>query len=212
MSRKLIKWHANSVVVLAFIPLIILAATGIFLNHLGGLKKFTTETVVPHSVLPPVYSSLRSDIWSVDFDGTTYRVGNRYGVYKSTDLKSWKQETKGFAYRMARVDGVLYVSVKDGKNRFYDGEWKMLEDVPYTFKDAYDYDDEVKFFTYKHYEGMMPEFEDATLFSTLRTIHGGVFMAPWWKWINDLMAIALLILGFTGISRWIHKKRLFLKK
>ncbi|AKF25150.1 peptidase [Sulfurovum lithotrophicum] len=212
MSRKLIKWHANSVVVLAFIPLTILAVTGIFLNHSGGLKKFMTETVVPHSVLPPVYSSLTSDIWSVDFDGTTYRIGNRYGVYKSTDLKSWKQETKGFAYRMARIDGVLYVSVKDGSNRFYDGVWKTLEDVPYTFKDAYDYDDEVKFFTYKHYEGMMPEFEDATLFSTLRTIHGGVFMAPWWKWINDFVAIALLILGFTGISRWIHKKRLFSKR
>ena len=209
ISRKLIKWHANSFVVAALIPLSILAITGIFLNHSGGLKKFTTTTTVPNTVLPPVYSSLKSDIWSVDFDGSTYRIGNRYGVYKSTDLKNWEQESKGFAFRMVRINDVLYVSGKGSTNRLYNGKWENLEGAPATFRDVYNYDDEeIKFFTYRNYEGRMLEFEDATLFSTLRTIHGGVFVAPWWKWINDFVALALLILGFTGVTRWLHKKRL----
>ena len=50
--------------------------------------------MVPNAILPPVYSSLKHDILSVDFDGTSYRIGNRYGVYKSKDLKNWEQETK----------------------------------------------------------------------------------------------------------------------
>ena len=208
ISRKIIKWHANSFVVVALIPLSILAVTGIFLNHSGGLKKFMTATTVPNAVLPPVYTSLTSDICSVDFDGTTYRIGNRYGVYKSENLKNWELESKGFAFRMIRIDDVLYVSGKDSTNRVYTGKWENLEGAPTMFRDVYNYDEEIKFFTYRNYEGFMPEFEDATLFATLRTIHGGVFIAPWWKWINDFVALALLILGFTGVSRWVHKKRL----
>ena len=211
ISKKLTKWHANSFVVVASIPLVILAITGIFLNHSSGLKKFMTAITVPNVVLPPVYSSLTSDIWSVDFDGTTYRIGNRYGVYKSKDLKSWEQESKGFAFRMIRIDDVLYVSGKDSTNRVYTGKWENLEGAPTMFRDVYNYDEEIKFFTYRNYEGFMPEFEDATLFATLRTIHGGVFIAPWWRWINDFVALALLILVFTGVSRWLHKKRLLAK-
>jgi len=212
ISRKIIKWHANSFVVMALVPLSILAITGIFLNHSGSLKKFMSSVTLPHAVLPPVYASLSSDIWSVDFDGTTYRIGNRYGVYKSTDLKHWKQESKGFAFRMVRIDDVLYVSGKGFKNRLYDGEWKELEGIKSSFKDVYNYDDEeIKFFTYRNYEGQMPEFEDATLYATLLTMHGGVIVAPWWRWINDFVALALLILGFTGVIRWIYKKRQLMK-
>ena len=212
MSRKIIKWHANSFVVVALIPLTILAITGIFLNHSGGLKKFMTATTIPNAVLPPVYSSLKSDIWSVDFDGSIYRIGNRYGVYKSNDLKKWELESKGFAFRMVRIDDFLYVSGKGSTNRVYDGEWKNLDTAPAIFNDVYNYEDEeIKFFTYRDHEGLLPEFEDATLYATLLTIHGGVFVAPWWKWINDFVALALLILGFTGVTRWLHKKRLLAK-
>ncbi len=208
VSRKLIRWHANSLAVFALIPLVILVITGIFLDHSGGFKKFMSSTTVPNTILPPVYSSLKHDIWSIDFDGTTYRIGNRYGVYKSLDLKNWEQESKGFAFRMVRVEDVLYVSGMGSANRVYDGKWKYLRGAPFMFRDVYNYDDEIKFFTFRNYEGSMPEFEDATLYSTLLTIHGGVFFAPWWKWINDFVSIGLLILGISGTIRWFHKKRL----
>jgi len=208
VSRKLIKWHANSFAVISLIPLIILVITGIFLDHSGGLKKFMSSVTIPNAILPPVYSSLKHDIWSVDFDGKTYRIGNRYGVYKSQDLIEWEQESKGLAFRMIRLNDVLYVSGMGSPNRVYDGEWNYLKGAPFMFRDVYDYDDEVKFFTYRNYEGSMPEFEEATLYSTLLTMHGGVFFAPWWKWVNDFVSVGLLILGLTGTIRWFHKKKL----
>jgi len=212
LSRKLIKWHANSFAVISLIPLIILVITGIFLDHSGGLKKFMNSVTIPNVILPPVYSSLKHDIWSVDFDGTTYRIGNRYGVYKSQDLKEWEQESKGLAFRMIRLNDILYVSGMGSANRIYDGKWNYLQGAPFMFRDVYNYDDEVKYFTYRDYEGNMPEFEDATLYSALLTMHGGIFFAPWWKWVNDFVSIALLILGLTGTIRWLHKKRLKKKK
>jgi len=212
ISRKLIRWHANSFAVVSLIPLLILTVTGIFLDHSGGLKKFMSSTTIPNEVLPPVYSSLKHDIWSVDFDGNTYRIGNRYGVYKSKDLKNWTQDSKGLAFRMIRLNDVLYVSGMGSANRIYDGEWKYLGGAPFMFRDVYNYDDEVKFFTYRKYEGSMPEFENATLYSVLLTMHGGVFFASWWKWINDFVSFGLLILGITGTIRWYHKKKLLIKK
>ena len=208
ISRKLIRLHANSFAVFSLIPLVILVITGIFLDHSGGLKKFMSSVTVPNVILPPVYSSLKYDIWSVDYDGKIYRIGNRYGVYKSEDLIEWKQESKGLAFRMKRLDGVLHVSGMGSANRQYDGKWSYVRGAPFMYRDVYEYDDEIKYFSYKHYEGNMPEFENATLYSILLTMHGGVFFAQWWRWVNDFVSIALLILGVTGVSRWLHKKRL----
>jgi len=99
-SRKLIKTHANIFAIIATIPLFILAVTGIFLDHSSGLARFMNSVKIPHAILPPVYNTLRSDIWSVDFDENIYRIGNRYGIYKSKNLKDWSIESKGLAYKM----------------------------------------------------------------------------------------------------------------
>ena len=208
LTRKLIKWHANMFAIVAIIPLLILAITGVFLDHSKGLAQFMRSVTIPHAILPPVYSSLTHDIWSVDYDGEVYRIGNRYGIYSSKDLNSWEQETKGLAYRMIRKDELLYVSGMGAPNRMFDGKWNMLPKTPHMFRDIMVEKDEVKYFApCGHCDQKTPKFEDATFYSLMLTLHDGTFFAEWWVWVNDYAALALLILSITGTMRWYRKKQ-----
>lgn len=205
LSRKLIKLHANFFAVISLIPLAILAVTGVFLDHSEGLAKFMKSVTIPHSFLPPVYSTLKHDIWSVDYDGKTYRIGNRYGVYKSEDLATWKLESRGLAFRMIRKNSVLYVSGMGAPNRIYDGSWHVLKNTPHMFRDIIEIDKKTEYFSTCKTEYALPVFDDATLYSLMDTLHDGSFFASWWVWVNDIAVAALFVLGITGTLRWKHK-------
>lgn len=204
-TKKLIKYHANLFVIIAFMPIFILSVTGVFLDHSSSLAKFMKSVNISHEILPPVYSTLESDIWSVDIDGKTIRIGNRYGVYKSDDTKNWKLENRGFAYKLIRDGELLYVSSMGAENRIYDGKWKVLKDTPHMFKSVIKTEDKVKYFSPHNYDFILPQFKDATLYSLLLTLHDGTFFSSWWVWINDYAAFTLLILTITGTSRWYRK-------
>ena len=212
VSRKLIKWHANWFAVISLIPLLILAVTGVFLDHSHALSKFMKSITIPNAILPPVYSTLQHDIWSVDYDGKTYRIGNRYGVYKSTDLTTWEQDSKGLAYRMFRHKEILYVSGMGAPNRIYDGEWKILKGAPHMFRDLIIDADGVNYFSPRSSKRPLPTFEDATLYALMMTLHDGTFFASWWVWVNDFVCFALVVLGVTGTLRWREKKRTLKQK
>ncbi len=205
--RKLTRLHSNTFSIIAIIPFLILAITGVFLDHSGGLSKFMKSVTVPHSILPPVYSSLKHDIWSVDYDGNTYHIGNRYGVYKSDNLKEWNFESRGLAFRMIRKDGLLYVSGMGAPNRIYNGEWKILKNAPHMFRDVIKVDNSIEFFATCKDPMALPKFDDATLYSLMGTLHDGTFFASWWVWINDYASVALILLVITGTIRWQHKRK-----
>ncbi|MDQ7061049.1 MAG: PepSY-associated TM helix domain-containing protein [Sulfurimonas sp.] len=207
LTRKLIKMHASWFSILAIVPLLILAVTGIFLDHSKALGKFMGSVTISHSVLPPVYSSLEHDIWSVDYDDKSFRIGNRYGVYKSDDLKTWNLESKGLAYRMIRKENTLYISGMGSSNRIYDGEYKFLK-APFMFRDVSIVNETQKYFATcgKCVTGV-PTFEDATLYSLMLTLHDGTFFAQWWIWINDYVSVALIVLLITGSTRWFYKRK-----
>jgi len=208
ISRKLIKTHANIFAIIATIPLFILAITGIFLDHSSGLTRFMNSVKIPHTILPPVYNTLHSDIWSVDFDGKAYRIGNRYGVYKSTNLKDWSLESKGFAYKMIRRGNILYISGMGAPNRVYkNNKITLLKKTPHMFRDIFIDDGDVKYFSSSQKEFKLPEFQSVTLYTLLFTLHDGSFFSSWWVWINDIAAIFLIILGITGLLRWRLRKR-----
>lgn len=207
-TRNLIKTHANIVAIIASIPLIILAITGVFLDHPSLLGKFMKSVKVSHSILPPVYDSLQSDIFSIDYDGKTYRVGNRYGVYKSENLKEWELEDRGLAYKMIRKGDTLYISGMGAPNRvFRDGGYKLLPHTPHMFKDVILKDARVEYFSCMHTTLALPKFSDITLYSLLLALHDGTFFSEWWVWINDFGAFALVVLSITGTIRWYRKKR-----
>jgi len=210
-SRRLIKIHANIFAVIAIFPFLILLITGIFLDHPKVLAPFMRSVNIPHVILPPVYGSLQEDIWSVDLEDEIYRVGNRYGVYESSDLINWDMVSKGFAYRMKRLDETLYISGMGAANRiFREGEWKILPKTPHMFKDVNTLKEEKEFLSHKS-KMQLPKPEGATLYSILLALHDGTFFATWWVWINDVAAILLLVLGLTGTIRYLKKKKLILK-
>ncbi|QOP45249.1 PepSY-associated TM helix domain-containing protein [Sulfurimonas paralvinellae] len=208
ISRKLIKTHANIFAVIATVPLFFLAVTGIFLDHSSGLAKFMNSITLPHSVLPPIYNSLRSDIWSVDFDGQIYRVGNRYGIYSSKNLKDWKLENREFAYKMIRQDKVLYISGMGAPNRIYkENKFNILPKAPHMFRDIFIENHTLKYFSSMQKKFPLPKFSNITLYTLLLTLHDGTFFSSWWIWVNDFAAISLILLVITGIIRWNQRKR-----
>jgi len=207
LSRKLIRFHASWFSIVALFPLVLLAITGVFLDHSKALAKFMSSVTIPNTILPPVYTSLTHDIWSVDFDGKVYRIGNRHGIYKSEDLKSWELENKGLAYKMIRKNETLYVSGMGAPNRAYEKEWKVLPQTPHMFKDVMSVDGNIEYFSSHKSTLNLPTFEDVTLYALVLSIHDGTFFSSWWVWINDYAAFALLILGMTGVYRWRKKRK-----
>ncbi len=208
VSRKLIRLHANVFVIAAVFPFIILLITGVFLDHPKLLGSFMKSVTIPHAVLPPVYGTLKEDIWSVDLDAKSYRIGNRYGVYESTDLQSWKMVSKGFAYKMKHLDETLYVSGMGAPNRILKNEkWKMLPKTPHMFKDINFLEEKAEFLSHKS-KMQLPQMQSASLYSFLLALHDGTFFSSWWVWINDIAAVLLLVLGITGTTRYLKKKRL----
>jgi len=207
-TRSLIKTHANIFAIIATIPLIILAITGVFLDHPSLLGKFMKSVSISHSVLPPVYDSLQSDIFSIDYDGKTYRVGNRYGIYKSQNLKEWQLENRGLAYKMIRRDKTLYISGMGAPNRVFEDEsYRVLPHTPHMFKDVTVKDKSIQYFSTMHNKLPLPNLHDITLYSLLLALHDGTFFSKWWVWVNDFGAFALVVLSITGTIRWYRKKR-----
>ncbi|WP_353662907.1 PepSY domain-containing protein [Hydrogenimonas sp. SS33] len=203
-TRRFIRLHANVWSVAAIVPLSLLAVTGIFLDHAGALAGFMRSVTVPGALLPPVYRSLRHDIWSVDYDGSTFRIGNRYGVYGSPDMKRWHLENRGFAYRLLRHGETLYISGMGAPNRILNAKgYAPLPHTPHMFKSVVERPDGKRLFFSSHRPNLpLPRFEDATLYALLLTLHDGSLFADGWRWVNDYAAVALLLLFVTGTVRW----------
>lgn len=200
--KTIVKFHSNIFSIIAIFPIIILIITGIFLDHGKDLNKFMKETIIPNSFLPPVYKSLKSDIWGVDFDGINFYIGNRYGIFKSSDLNNFEFVSEGFAYKMIRKDENLYVSGMGSPNRILiNDNWNILENSPHMFKDIFFENKNIKYLAHKN-ELKLPVFENITLYTLLFSLHDGSFFASWWIWINDIASVLLLILLITGLNRW----------
>jgi len=218
LIKKVMAMHSYGVVLLAIPFLFLLAVTGIVLDHSKFFNKPLKSVHWSMDSLPPVYKTLREDIWSVDIeldeDRWVYRMGNRYGVYESTDLQSWKKVSDGFAYRMKRLDDTLYVSGMGAPARTYHGEtgWMHFK-APHMFRDIYHIDGKQVIFCghSKKADHQTPKLNDSTFYSIMLTLHDGTFFAEWWIWVNDIASILLIILLATGLLRWLKKPNLFKK-
>ncbi len=212
--KKIMKMHRHGLVLLAIPFLVLFAITGIVLDHSKFFNPYLKEMTWSQQTLPPVYQTLREDIWSVDIEsqaqGTVYRIGNRYGVYESEDFQTWQKVSDGFAYRMKRLGDMLYVSGMGSSPRSYSIEtgWKILA-APSMFRDVYLSKASFIFFgghgeTADHH---VPLLSNSTFYSIMLTLHDGTFFAEWWIWINDLASILLILLLVTGVIRWKKKYR-----
>lgn len=200
--KTIVKLHSNIFSIIAIIPIMILIITGIFLDHGKDLNKFMRESIIPNSFLPPVYRTLKSDIWGADFNGTNFYIANRYGVFKSSDLKNFDLVSEGFAYKMIRENDNLYISGMGSPNRILTNDnLNILQNSPHMFKDVFFENGNIKYLAHKN-EIKLPIFENITLYTLLFSLHDGSFFASWWIWVNDMASILLLILLVTGLVRW----------
>ncbi len=208
LVRSIIKIHASLFSIFAIIPLLLLALSGILLDHSKLLGSWMKSVNLENAYLPPVYRSLSEDIWSIDHDKGVYYIGNRYGVYESSDLKQWDFASKGFAYRMKRIDGTLYISGMGAPNRVkVDDNYQMLKKSPHMFKDI-SIEKEKNIFLAHHSDVQLPEFTSITLYTLLLALHDGTFFASWWVWINDIGAVLLMVILFTGLARYMKRKKI----
>jgi len=207
--KMILKLHATSISVLAGIPLILLALSGILLDHSKLFTPFLKSVSITSPYQPPVYHHLSEDIWSVDYDGKVYRIGNRHGIYQSFDLKEWHFENSGFAYKMIRNDEILYVSGMGAPNRILDqGKWEKLSHSPHMFKDVFSIDGKATYLKGHNNTLPLPHFHDATLYSVLFTLHDGSFFGEWWAYVNDVTAVMLIFLLISGTILWMRIKRI----
>lgn len=211
--KKTMKVHRHSLVLLAIPFLVLFAITGIVLDHSKFFSPYLKEITWSQSTLPPVYQTLREDIWSVDIElknqGVVYRIGNRYGVYESYDMQAWHKVSDGFAYRMTRLGDTLYVSGMGSSPRVHHLEsgWQNL-DAPSMFRDVYLVKGNSVFFGgHGETDHHVPLLNDSTFYSVMLTLHDGTFFAEWWIWVNDLASILLILLLVTGVIRWKKKYR-----
>jgi hypothetical protein len=207
--KYFVKLHSNIFSIIAIIPIILLIISGIFLDHGKDLNKFMNEITISNKFLPPVYKTLKSDIFGADFDGENFYIGNRFGIFKSSDLINFEFVSEGFAYKMIRKGDVLYVSGMGSSNRILDNNsFKVLENAPHMFKDVFLKDGNIEYFSSHNNDVKLPVLDNITLHTLLYSLHDGSFFASWWVWVNDLASILLLVLLITGFIRWYLRSNL----
>ena len=207
--KYFVKLHSNIFSIIAIIPIILLVISGIFLDHGKDLNKFMNEITISNKFLPPVYKTLKSDIFGADFDGKDFYIGNRFGIFKSSDLINFEFVSEGFAYKMIRKGDVLYVSGMGSSNRILDNNsFKVLENAPHMFKDVFLKDGNIEYFSSHNNDVKLPVLDNITLHTLLYSLYDGSFFASWWIWVNDLASILLLVLLITGFIRWYLRSNL----
>jgi len=212
--KQMIRLHSYGLVLFSVPLLLLFAVTGVVLDHSEGLGKPLKSVTVKVEHLPPIYRSLREDIWSVDIEYDEegvwhYRMGNRYGVYESDSLQDWQRVSEGFAYRMKRLGDTLYVSGMGAPSRMYHAETGWLNaKLPHMFRDIYTVNQQNVVFCghSKKADHHTPKLPDSSFYSIMLTLHDGTFFASWWVWVNDYASLMLLVLLFTGVMRWFKKK------
>ena len=211
--KTVLKLHINSLFLFALIPLILLLITGIFLDHGKFFRPFLKNTIVSNDYLPPVYKTLRADIWSVDLYEDGIRIGNRYGIYQSTDMKNWKLENKGFAYVLKRIDEKLFVSGMGSANRILENsKYQIAKNTPHMYKDVNIINKEIVYFSARKTNVSLPLSNKSTLYSIMLSLHDGKFFSTWWVFVNDIASVLLLVLLVTGTIRWYKKKKVNFKR
>ncbi len=187
---------------------VIFGITGVFLDHSSTFRNFLKNTHLNTSWLPPVYRDLSTDIWGFDFDGSHYRIGNRLGVYRSTDLKHWQQESSGFAWRMKRLQDQLLVSGMGSPNLVLRNEtWEKLQSTPHMPRDFYLKEGELGYLSMGEEELPLPQWKSTSLYHIMLGLHDGELLWGQWVWINDIAVLGLLLLLITGFIKWRHHRR-----
>lgn len=231
--RSTLAWlyrsHAPVVGLLAIVPVLYLAVTGILLDHVYGFIAWGRDVPLARTALPPVYryDSLEGELDDViawPGEPGRYTVSTRLGILESTDGgRTWAADerlgkTSGNLIR----EGAFTVISNNGGDHLYrrdgDRSWSSIEGPRTMISDAVTFGDDLLL---KNSAGFYapagngaweltdiasPALEGATVYMFMVDLHTGNIFHEQFKWINDLVSVLAILLVLSGPVLWWREK------
>ncbi len=230
--KRIMQWiyrlHGPTLGVLAIIPFLYLTITGIVLDHAPELRPWMKTVHISRVLQPPVYSlrSWENEIYAIaGYPGEVRRfsLGTRLGLFTTYDAgRSWVRETgrpvdPGFVWTLRRHGEDLLIGSMGGPNlrRSAENLWRPVKGTGHMPTDITR--DGNGGYLWLNREGLhsgipeapklpaahsFPHLEGVPWYFVIDSLHSGMLIHAQWKWINDLVALACLLLTVTGLMRW----------
>lgn len=230
--KRTVQWiyrlHGPTLGLIAVIPFVYLMLTGILLDHAPELRTWMKTIQLPQSLQPPVYRlrSWDNEIYAIagypDETGK-FSLGTRLGLFTTQDEgQNWSRETgklvdPGFVWTLRRHGDDLLIGAMGGPNlqRRGNSGWQPVKDSGHMPTDISR--DANGGYLWLNREGFHPDLSAARLlpaqhslpaldgvpwYFVIDGLHSGMLIHAQWKWINDIVALACLLLTITGLMRW----------
>ena len=229
-------FHAPIFGVIASLAILPTAVSALFLNHMIGSITLLDDVQLSRKALPDIYSVKKLDglieyLVTDPIDPKHIMLMIRLGIIETFDegqtwIYSEEQPIKANQEMIRpslihREDITVIGSPNRVNHHRIDGstKWNAIEKYkqkPWSIapvKDGWiiksflgfyhrDYDGNEKKMDIKN-----PKVGGLPLFRFLSDVHQGDLMGEhWWKWINDYMAIATILLCFSGVISWWTRK------
>ncbi|HHJ15593.1 MAG TPA: PepSY domain-containing protein, partial [Gammaproteobacteria bacterium] len=230
--KRTVQWiyrlHGPTLGLVAVIPFLYLTLTGILLDHAPELRPWMKTLHIPQALQPPVYR-LRS--WDNEIhaiagypgEAGKFSLGTRLGLFTTQDGgKNWTREAgwavdPGFVWTLRRHGADLLIGGMGGPNlqRNGDSGWRPVKGTGHMPTDiSRDADGG---YLWLNREGIHPDLsagrilpaqhrfprlEGVPWYFVIDGLHSGMLIHAQWKWINDVVALACLLLTITGLMRW----------
>lgn len=221
--------HATWLGPVIVLPLALLFVTGVYIGHFAALAPLFKATEVSQAALPPTYALRSWDDWIeciAAYPGQPERlsVGTRTGLFTSENNgETWKTETSvsGGVLRLRRIGTELLApnGMSGLTQRLTASGWKPLapagshlamasEVTPlgegrYLWKHGamlHLSDGDGRELSGHSFKG--PSAEIVPFYTVASRLHTGAIFWKQWKWVNDVFAVAGLLLLGTGVVRW----------
>lgn len=229
--RWLFRLHGPSFGMIASIPLLYLAASGILLDHATELRQWMKSIDVTRSWQTPVY---RFKSWEQELYGVIsyakqpqkLSVATRLGLFTTLNAGAdWQRENVSgdnslFVWTLRKFKDVVYIGGMGGPNYTKQGNqpWQIVKGSGHMPTDITL--DEKANVIWKSRHGVLssgikstsntkinlPATNYVPWFYLVDALHTGILFHPQWKWINDFIALLAIVLVFTGFIRWWRKK------
>jgi hypothetical protein len=232
--RWLFRLHGPFVGLAAAVPILILAVTAIPLNHIYGFINVARDYEVRPGVLPPAYraKSLSHEIDGIASwpdDPRRLTIATRFGLLESRNGgRSWAVDGRvpvAFGTRSAnlfRVGDRVFAGYGDGDNFFRTAAmpgWRRVEGTRTAITSA-TFDGSrwlVKNSKAIHGEATPGVFvatpinfrsavTGTPLFLFLADVHSGAVIHTEFKWVNDAVALAAILLALSGPVVWLRRR------
>lgn len=227
--RWLYRLHAPVVGVAALAPILYLSMTGVLLDHGSALNRWMHTVSLDRAWLPPVYRlrSWQDEIYSVaGYPDAVNRlsVGTRLGLFTSMDGgRTWRRDPAipGFVWTIRRVGGALFIGGMGSPNfeKTGGGAWRRVAGTGFMPSDMTALPGKGWLWSGPGgirlidgggrpaaFSPRLPRVRAAAWFDLFDSLHSGLLIHVQWKWMNDLFAIAALLLAATGAPRWWRRK------